>query len=387
MSLPPSRRASGSRTIVIGAGVVGLFCALEIARGGGNVVVIDADAAPSDAHTPRAASYAAAGMLGAFSEALQEGPRHHRRLTQLCAAGLRAWRALADTDPTLGRFVRFPGALLLAYDDADAARVRRACDRARTHDEPADFFEGLAPDLDARAFGARVKASARLPTEGVLAAEPMLAALAARAVLMGASILRGRGVVEMLADEDAVHGVALDDGGELRADRVVVATGALAPSAWRHLIPALARITPAKGMLGVARAPAAMATPEVVRSPRVYLVRDGAEVRFGATMEPGRADLDDDPDAIAALYLELRKALPGLKFAATARQASVGLRPMSPDGAPLVGASGPHGCIVAVGHGRNGWLLGPITGVAVAAMLRGEDAAPVWKPFGPERFD
>lgn len=385
MAIPQPRRASGPRTIVIGAGVIGLFCALELARRGGNVVVIDADA-PNHDQPPRAASHAAAGMLGAFSEALHEGPRHHRRLPQLCAAALRAWRTLAAEDPALARFVRFPGALLLAYDEADAARVQRACDRARTHGEPADFFEGLAPDLDARLFGARVSASARLPTEGLVAPVSMLAALAARAVVMGASILRGRGVTEVLAEDDVVRGVGFDDGGELRADRVVIATGALAPRFWKNVAPALARVTPAKGMLGVARAPASMATPEVVRTPRVYFTRDGAEVRFGATMEPGRADMDEDPEAIAALYIELRKAVPGVKFGATARHASVGLRPMSPDGAPLVGPNGPHGCILAVGHGRNGWLLAPLTGEAVAAIVNAEEPADVWKPFGAERF-
>lgn len=385
MAIPQSRRAVGPRTIVIGAGVIGLFCALEIARRGGNVVVIDADAAIGGA-TPRAASYAAAGMLGPFSEALHEGPRHHRRSPKLGAAALRAWRTLSDEDSALGRFIRFPGAVLLAYDEADAARVQRACDRARAHDEPAEFYEGLAPGLDAHVFGAHVAASARLPTEGLVAPAPMLAALAARAVVQGASILRGRGVTEVLADDDGVRGVGFDDGGELRADRVVFATGALAPKFWKNVIPALAKVAPAKGMLGVARAPSNMVTPEVVRTPRVYFTRDGADVRFGATVELGRADLDEDPEAIAALYLELRKVTPGAKFGATARQASVGLRPMSPDSGPLVGASGPHGCILAVGHGRNGWLLGPITGQAVAGLIGGEELPPVWAPFGPDRF-
>ena len=105
------------------------------------------------------------------------------------------------------------------------------------------------------------------------------------------------------------------------------------------------------------------------------------------TLNLGRVDLDADPEGIATLYREFRKTLPGVKFGATARQASVGVRPMSPDGAPLVGWSGPHGCLVAVGHGRNGWLLGPVTGAAAAALVRGEDAAAIWTPFAPDRFD
>lgn len=387
MTGPPlPRRTQGPRTVVIGAGAIGLACALEIARAGGDVTVVDADPAWSPQGTPRAASYAAAGMLGAFSEALHEGPGHHRRLSGLCAAALAAWRTLADSDATLARFVRFPGALLLAHDEADAARVRRAVDRARAHGAEAQFHEGVAPDLDARLYGAKVVASARLADEGLVSPTAMLTALAARVITLGGSLVRGRTVAEIVTGGGEVRGVEFDGGGGLSADAVVIATGALAPPALKAFIPALKKLKPAKGALGVTSAPASLATPEVVRTPRLYFLRDGGEIRFGATMEPGRADLDEDPEAIALLQQELRRTLPGARFPDAARQIGAGLRPMSPDAAPLVGPHGPGGCYVAVGHGRNGWLLAPITGAAIAGMVRGEETAPLWGPFRPDRF-
>jgi glycine oxidase len=387
MSAPPlPRHISGPRVAVIGAGVIGLSCAVEIARGGGDVTVIDADRAWSPQAAPRAASYAAAGMLGAFSEALHEGPGHHRRLGALCAAGLSAWRALAEADPTLGRFVRFPGATLLAHDDADAARVRRAVDRANATGAATIFVDGLMPGLDPAVFGGRVVASARIPDEGLVAPTAMLTALAARVAALGGSILRGRTVAEIVTGAGDVRGVEFEGGGGLSLDAVVVATGALAPTALKAFIPALKRVKPAKGALGVASVSAALATPEIVRTPHLYFLRDDGELRFGATMEAGRADLDEDPEAIALLQQELRRTLPGAPLDEPARQLGAGLRPMSPDGAPLVGAHGPSGCFVAVGHGRNGWLLAPLTGAAIGAVVRGEEPDPLWTPFRPDRF-
>lgn len=359
---------------------------MALAQGGADVTVVEADCGPGGNLPPRAASYAAAGMLGAFSEALNEGPGHHRKLSDLCAQGLAAWRDLAANDSGLARLVRFPGALLLAHDEADAARVRRACDRARTHGADWAFFEGLAPDLDARLYGARVVASARLGDEGVVAPAAMLAAFAARIAALGGSIVRGRNVVEIVTGGGAVKGVEFDEGGGLSADVVVVATGALAPTAMRAFVPVLRKLKPAKGALGAVAAPATFASPEIVRTTRLYFVREGGEIRFGATMEPGRTDLDEDMDALAALHAELKRTVPGVRFPEAFRQAGVGLRPMTNDGAPIVGPAGPRNCYVAAGHGRNGWLLAPITGAAITAMVTGGEVAPVWSMFAPDRL-
>ena len=63
-----------------------------------------------------------------------------------------------------------------------------------------------------------------------------------------------------------------------------------------------------------------------------------------------------------------------------------GLRPGSPDGLPLVGPLGDGRLLAACGHYRNGILLAPWTGAAIAGwILDGAPPEPV-AAFDPARF-
>jgi glycine oxidase len=88
--------------------------------------------------------------------------------------------------------------------------------------------------------------------------------------------------------------------------------------------------------------------------------------------------------AVLELLREAYRVLPEvaeLEFAG----ARAGLRPGTPDNAPLVGAGRIEGLVLATGHYRNGVLLAPLTAEAVAAILVGEEPDPVMAPFAPER--
>jgi glycine oxidase len=52
----------------------------------------------------------------------------------------------------------------------------------------------------------------------------------------------------------------------------------------------------------------------------------------------------------------------------------------------VIGRSTLEGLVWATGHYRNGVLLAPLTGCAVAAMLAGDLVPASLDPFGPERF-
>jgi glycine oxidase len=49
-----------------------------------------------------------------------------------------------------------------------------------------------------------------------------------------------------------------------------------------------------------------------------------------------------------------------------------GLRPGTPDNLPLIGPGALDGLVLACGHYRNGILLAPLTGEAVAGLLAGK---------------
>ena len=69
------------------------------------------------------------------------------------------------------------------------------------------------------------------------------------------------------------------------------------------------------------------------------------------------------------------------------RRTWAGLRPISPDGRPIVGAE-PRlpGLWYATGHGRNGILLAGITGVIIRELLDGEDPREEMDALRADRF-
>ena len=86
-----------------------------------------------------------------------------------------------------------------------------------------------------------------------------------------------------------------------------------------------------------------------------------------------------------ALLDGARRALPGIEELVV-DAVWTGHRPTSDDDAPIFGATGTGGLLLAAGHHRNGVLLAPVTAEAIAALvLRGrmEGAAAA---FGLDRF-
>jgi glycine oxidase len=127
--------------------------------------------------------------------------------------------------------------------------------------------------------------------------------------------------------------------------------------------------------------------------------QDGTLV-VGATVEERGFDLTVHAGAVGDLLNDARRLVPSLEEYELYDTAT-GLRPGSPDNAPIVGASDIPGLVVATGHYRNGFLLAPVTAGEVVRILTGAGAAsrpgggrepggghpPVsFAPFRPGRF-
>lgn len=302
-----------------------------------------------------AASAAAAGMLGPISEAAGETGEGHPRLLELGLRGLALWRARG---PAFG--VRESGALLTWAPKKRA----RAAELARAH--------GLA--LEERAEGLF------LPEEALL--DP---AAASQAVCAAIGELDGK----ILESEAApwlagarLAGVRLGTGEQLTADCVLLAPGGWASPAWAELAPALRRLTPARGCLVAF----AQAQPEahVERAEGLYFAPQPGALLAGASMELGVADPRPDPDQLARLHARAIALRPELaRLAWTGR---AGVRALSPDRAPLLGAAGPPGLLLGAGFGRNGWLLALAAGEILARLALGEMLTELEASFAPERF-
>ncbi len=342
----------GRHAVVLGAGVVGLCCALRLVEDGWRVRLVSG--------TGEGASAAAAGMIAPASEAV---------LDEVHAAVAQTWRRAASMWPRLaertGGEVRRPGALHLGPEPLLAARAASA--------------ERLG-------FKSR---RVRRPRAGLLLPEDAL--VDPGATLAGLErAFAAAGGTRVTAVASVRKGALRLDGAEAPADLVIVAAG-WGASALAGLAPELARLSPIKGQLlrletasGTAPAPG-----PVLRARDVYLAPQAWGWAAGATMEPGRSDLVPDAARLAALRAAAEELRPDLVGAAG--RPAVGVRATTPDGAPLVGPSRTPGVLVATGMRRNGWLLAPLVAEAVAAYASGRDAEAASggaaRAWSPGRFD
>lgn len=378
-SEPPTR----ADAVVVGGGVIGLAIAWQAARRNVDVLVVDP-------HPGRGASWVAAGMLAPVTEV------HYgeESLLALNVASARQWPAFAEElQDESGRDVGYRrcGTLLVAADDGDRAWAQ---DLFRFQRELGLEVEWLAarrarelePDI-----APGIRAALWAPADHQVDNRLLLAALTEAAQRAGARIHRGR-VDSLETGAGVVEGVRLRDGAVVACHAVVLAagwqTGALGGLPPGTLPP----VRPVKGQ--ILRLAPAGGGPRLSRSVRgivegasVYLVprRDGTVV-VGATVEERGDDASVTAGAVYELLRDARRIVPAISELEMA-EAAAGLRPGSPDNAPVIGpVPGLSGVLAATGHYRNGILLAPITAAAVSAMLAGDAPPAETQRFGPQRL-
>lgn len=335
-----------AKVTVAGAGALGLSAALAMAGRGCEVTVYDP--------APHAnASAVAAGMIAPVFEAVldPEAAPHF----DLLLAARDLWPGFAvRTGVSLDR----SGAVAVGAEPW-LGEIEAALIRLGVHgiDLPRRTAEALAPGLS------EVFATAVLVREDWrLEPGAALAALRAAAEAAGVVFRQRR---------------ALDAG---EADWLVVATGA--DPGLLEVVPELAHLSPIKGhILRYAGAPAGRVS---VRGQGIYATPGDGGLSVGATMEAGVSDPTPDPSQAELLAAAGARLFPGLKDARP--QVFTGVRAATPDGLPMVGLSRAKGVILATGARRNGWLLAPMVGEAVAACVTGGEGGSYGARFDPGRF-
>jgi glycine/D-amino acid oxidase-like deaminating enzyme len=110
----------------------------------------------------------------------------------------------------------------------------------------------------------------------------------------------------------------------------------------------------------------------VVRGNGVYLIpRSDGRMVIGATVEDAGFDKRTDPETIHRLYRDAAALVPKIEQTKILEDWA-GLRPATPDGLPIMGATPIANYFVATGHYRDGILLAPITAKLMAQVSRGE---------------
>lgn len=118
---------------------------------------------------------------------------------------------------------------------------------------------------------------------------------------------------------------------------------------------------------------------------KVAISRLGRRVRVSGSAElGGRADRFH-PGAMATLYRVLDDWFPGAAQMAKVQRWK-GARPMLPDGPPLIGRSGHDGVWLNLGHGSSGWALSAGSARALADLMAGRTPAIALDGLGVERL-
>jgi glycine oxidase len=368
----PAARGAGKvrpDLVVIGAGVAGLAVAQRAVARGLCPFVLDRGA-PGGATT-----HAAAGMLAPVSEAAF-GERALLELNLLAAARWPEWASevaqASGVDPGLRRC----GTLLVARDRDQAEALERELAFRRECGLPA---QRLLPS-QARALEPALSPAARLALDvpGDHAVDPraLVRALVAAVENGGGTIRPHAEVAEVLT-----RGVRLAGGELIEADAVVVAAGP-----WSGSL-AGAPVRPVKGQTVRLRDPAGPGLLErVVRSEEMYLVpRGDGRYVLGATVEERGFDTSVTAGAVHDLLREAAELVPGV-LELEVEDVLAGLRPGTPDNAPILGPDAIEGLHWATGHYRHGVLLAPVTGDSVVAGILGEPPPAEARPFAAARF-
>jgi glycine oxidase len=367
---------------VVGGGIVGLAVAWRAQQRGLRTVLLERDAI---AH---GATHVAAGMLAPVSEARIA----ERQVLELGRASLARYpafleelRAASERDPGFSPC----GTLAVARDRDEAEALERLLAERRSLGLPVERLRASEARRREPALAPTLRLALWIPDDHAIDPRRLAAALAAAFERAGGTLREHARVarIAVAADGERVEGVELVDGERIAVEQVVVAAGAWAGAL--EGLPAHARVPlrPVKGQIMRLRDPAGPGLlTHVIRMQPGYLVpRGDGRYVLGATMEEQGFDTTVTAGGVFELLRDASELVPGISELVI-EELQAGLRPATPDNAPVLGPGGLAGLRWAVGHFRHGILLAPITAELLAAVLAGEEPPALAAPFAAARF-
>lgn len=404
------------KVIVLGAGVIGVTTAFYLARAGHEVTVVDRQEGPANE-----TSFANAGQVSPGYSAPWAAPgvplkaikwmlMEHSPFVLRPQLDPRQWLWLAQMlrNCTAGRYaVNKERMVRLAEYSRDCLRQLRA-DTGIAYDDKAQGTLQLfrtEKQVDAAAKDIAVLREAGVPYEvldpaGCAAVEPALAGvtdklagglrlpgdetgdcfkftnnLAKLAAGLGVSFRWGARIAGLVADGGRIGGVALEGGETLRADGYVLALGSYSPLLLKPLgieIP----VYPVKGYsitVPVTEAEGAPVSTVMDETYKVAITRLGDRIRVGGTAELAGYS--------SRLWDARRRTLEHsvtdlFPQGGDVSRASfwTGMRPMTPDGTPVVGRTPYGNLFLNTGHGTLGWTMACGSGRVMSDIVSGRRA-------------
>jgi glycine/D-amino acid oxidase-like deaminating enzyme len=351
--------------------MVGTNVAFRLAQAGAQVTLVDAG------QPGRGTSGSSFAWLNAFG-------KQPRDYFELNVASMQEHLALAD-ELGGGEWLTFVGNLSWGGDDQKRAELRAAAERLSEWGYAAELLtptqaRALEPDLQFNPDDEIIF----VPREGWVAAVPLIYTLLRTAKALGMELRTMARVVEIARQGDRLTEVVLGDGERLPVDVVVSCAGP-----WSDEVAKLAGcklvLNRHPGWLAYSP-PVPTGLKRLCHSPTVHFRPDS-----GGRLVLGQAWHDDNltpdspnamtPQAMVDEAARWLPALEGIKVEAS----RIGVRPMPPDGLPMLGfLPGAENFYAAVSH--SGITLGPLWGRVVAQEVYAGRPDPRLEPYRPARF-
>ncbi|MCZ3376643.1 D-amino acid dehydrogenase [Rhizobium sp. AG207R] len=399
------------KVVVLGAGIIGVTSAYQLAKAGHEVTVIDRQQGPA-----LETSFANAGEVsfgycspwaapGIPMKAIKWLFMHHAPLIlrPKVDGAMLSWLIKMLSNCTSERYAINKSRMLRL---ADYSRISLAELREETgiaYDErmqgTLQLFRTQA-QLDASAKDVKALAADGIPYEvldpdGCIRVEPALRhvrgkivgglltpkdetgdcfkftnALAAKAIELGVRFQYGTTIKGLAIEGSQVRGVVTDRG-RLDADAIVVALGSYSPLLLKPLGISLS-VYPVKGysltipITDASRAPESTVMDETYK---IAITRLGDRIRVGGMAEISGYTNDLGLARRRTLEHSVTDLFPGGDVAKASFWS--GLRPMTPDGTPVIGPTRIKGLYLNTGHGTLGWTMSSGSARVISDLVSG----------------
>src|SRR5262245_53919033 len=243
---------------------------------------------------------------------------------------------------------------------------------------------GVEPAL--AAVREKFKGGLRLPGDETGDCQMFTSRLAEHCAARGVKFRFGTTIEKIVASGGYVTGVATS-AGMLTADAYVVALGSYSPLALKPLAISIP-VYPIKGYsitVPITEADGAPVSTVMDETYKVAITRLGDRIRVGGTAEISGYDLRLHQARRDTLEHSVGELFPR---GGRLKDASFwcGLRPMTPDGPPIIGRARHQNLYLNTGHGTLGWTMACGSGRVMADMISGRKPEVDVSALGPQRY-
>ncbi len=348
--------------IIIGGGIIGLSCAIELNLRGASVTVISKDFQQASIH-------AAAGMLAPGAEAIQPKamadlafksrwlyPEWIRKLEDITGMNLEYWPC---------------GILAPVYEKSNLENPKTGT-----------WLDSQTIGLYQKGLGKDVIGGWWYPEDGQVNTKLLAKGLLQAAETLGINLLE-KVSVEAISQRNGYVSSIFTSRGEMDAQHYILTTGAWA----NQLLPLPVR--PVKGQMLSVKMPKKDGEPfpiqRVLFGDKTYLVpRRNGKLIVGATSEEVNWNTSNTTAGIKTLLHRAIRLFPEIE-SWPIEEFWMGFRPTTPDELPILGQSNCYNLHLATGHYRNGILLAPVTASIMADLVLEEKEDPLLSHFRYDR--